>query len=193
MKVGQKTENDRVIYRFGPFELDTRAGELRRNDKRIALTPKVFQLVVLLVENPGTLITKHEFLDKIWGESDAYPNYEGRTGASPREVKTLILNAAQNPKFACLSPLAVFDEHNAYGNFTAIHSALDHLRPHELPPFRVVDDRTRQASLQPVKAGAIIFNLPKRRIVQIQNTFSDVQRMGVQARRLQRAGWQILP
>lgn len=91
------------------------------------------------------------------------------------------------------SGLAVFDEHNAYGNFTAIHSALDHLRPHELPPFRVVDDRTRQASLQPVKAGAIIFNLPKRRIVQIQNTFSDVQRMGVQARRLQRAGWQILP
>jgi hypothetical protein len=91
------------------------------------------------------------------------------------------------------SGLAVFDEHNAYGKFQAIHSALEHMRPHELPPFRVVDDRTRQASLQPVKAGAIIFNLPKRRIVQIQNTFSDVQRMGVQARRLQRAGWQILP
>ena len=91
------------------------------------------------------------------------------------------------------SGLAVFDEHNAYGNFAAVHGALEHLRPHELPPFRVVDDRTRQASLQPVKAGAIIFNLPKRRIVQIQNTFSDVQRMGVQARRLQRAGWQILP
>ena len=94
---------------------------------------------------------------------------------------------------AVTSGLAVFDEHNAYGNFAAIHSAIEHLRPHELPPFRVVDDRTRQASLQPVKAGAIIFNLPKRRIVQIQNTFSDVQRMGVQARRLQRAGWQILP
>jgi hypothetical protein len=91
------------------------------------------------------------------------------------------------------SALAVFDEHNAYGNFAAVHGALEHLRPHELPPFRVVDDRTRQASLQPVKAGAIIFNLPKRRIVQIQNTFSDVQRMGAQARRLQRAGWQILP
>jgi predicted Ser/Thr protein kinase len=49
-------------------------------------------------------------IDKIWGESDAYPNYEGRTGASPREIKVLILNAAQNPRFACVSPLAVFDE-----------------------------------------------------------------------------------
>jgi predicted Ser/Thr protein kinase len=49
-------------------------------------------------------------IDKIWGESDAYPNYEGRTGASPREVKTLLLNAAQNPRFPCVSPLAVFEE-----------------------------------------------------------------------------------
>jgi predicted Ser/Thr protein kinase len=49
-------------------------------------------------------------IDKIWGESDAYPNYEGRTGASPREIKTLLLNAAQNHRFVCVSPLAVFDE-----------------------------------------------------------------------------------
>jgi predicted Ser/Thr protein kinase len=49
-------------------------------------------------------------IDRVWTESDAYPNYEGRTGASPREVKTLILNAAQNPKYPCVTPLAVFDE-----------------------------------------------------------------------------------
>lgn len=49
-------------------------------------------------------------IDKIWGESDAYPNYEGRTGASPREIKVLLLNAAQHGKFHCVSPLAVFEE-----------------------------------------------------------------------------------
>ena len=49
-------------------------------------------------------------VERIWSESDAYPNYEGRTGASPREVKTLILNAAQNAKFECVSPLAVAEE-----------------------------------------------------------------------------------
>jgi predicted Ser/Thr protein kinase len=49
-------------------------------------------------------------IDKVWGESDAYPNYEGRTGASPREIKTLLLNAGQNQKYACVSPLAVFEE-----------------------------------------------------------------------------------
>ncbi len=49
-------------------------------------------------------------VDKVHSESDSYPNYEGRTGASPREIKTLLLNAAQNPHYACLSPLAVFEE-----------------------------------------------------------------------------------
>ena len=49
-------------------------------------------------------------VDKIYAESDSYPNYEGRTGASPREVKTLLFNAAQNPRYQCLSPLAVFEE-----------------------------------------------------------------------------------
>jgi serine protein kinase len=49
-------------------------------------------------------------LDRIFGESDAYPNYEGRTGASPREIKTAILNAAQNPRFPCVSPLALLEE-----------------------------------------------------------------------------------
>jgi predicted Ser/Thr protein kinase len=49
-------------------------------------------------------------IDRIWGESDAYPNFEGRIGASPREIKVLLLNAAQHGKFACVSPLAVFEE-----------------------------------------------------------------------------------
>jgi serine protein kinase len=49
-------------------------------------------------------------VEKVARESDNYPNYEGRTGASPREMKLVIMNAAQSPKYACLSPFAVFDE-----------------------------------------------------------------------------------
>jgi serine protein kinase len=49
-------------------------------------------------------------IEKIARESDTYPNYEGRTGASPREMKLLLMNAAQNPKYPCVSPFAVFEE-----------------------------------------------------------------------------------
>jgi serine protein kinase len=43
-------------------------------------------------------------------ESEANPNYEGRTGASPREVRALLLEAAQSTTHGCLSPFAVLDE-----------------------------------------------------------------------------------
>jgi predicted Ser/Thr protein kinase len=49
-------------------------------------------------------------IEKISRESDSYPNYEGRTGASPREMKLVILNGAQSTRYKCLSPFAVFDE-----------------------------------------------------------------------------------
>lgn len=49
-------------------------------------------------------------LEQVYRESEAYPNFEGRTGASPREIKTVLLNAAQREGFSCLSPSAVFEE-----------------------------------------------------------------------------------
>lgn len=43
-------------------------------------------------------------------ESHAYPIYEGSTGASAREMRGVLLDAAQNPRYECLSPLAVLEE-----------------------------------------------------------------------------------
>lgn len=49
-------------------------------------------------------------LDELYREYDAYPSYEGRSGASAREMKTMLLNAAQNRAFRCLTPQAVLEE-----------------------------------------------------------------------------------
>jgi predicted Ser/Thr protein kinase len=46
----------------------------------------------------------------LYEESDAYPNYEGRAGASAREIKTALFNAAQHPDYKCLNALAVLEE-----------------------------------------------------------------------------------
>jgi serine protein kinase len=48
--------------------------------------------------------------DLIYDEHAARDEYEGRYGASAREVRTVLLNAAQNPSFDHLSPIAIFDE-----------------------------------------------------------------------------------
>jgi hypothetical protein len=77
------------------------------------------------------------------------------------------------------SGLAVFDEHNVDGNYLHIHTALAMSKPHETPVFRVVDEFTRDHSLNPVKAGLVIFNLLDRRIVQVVNSYAEIRRMGV--------------
>lgn len=51
--------------------------------------------------------------EDLYSESDTYPNYEGRAGASAREIKTALFNAAQNPDYKCLNALAVLEELDA--------------------------------------------------------------------------------
>jgi hypothetical protein len=77
-----------------------------------------------------------------------------------------------------LAGLAVFDEHNVENNYDAIHRELEASKNAEEPVFRVVDDVTRERSLEPTRTGLIIFNLKDRRIVQVINQFYAVERRG---------------
>ena len=91
------------------------------------------------------------------------------------------------------SGLAVFDEHNVAGNTLPIWQAFENLPSHQWPPFRVVDNVTRESSLRQARAGVIIFNLIRRKIIQIQNTYAEISSMEPQASRLINAGWRIVP
>jgi hypothetical protein len=100
---------------------------------------------------------------------------------SPRTAEDLLAAAGEydsDLRDSVLNGLHVFDEHNLPGNYAAIHAALQGPGDEAgtSPVFRVVDDVTRQASLQPVKAGLVLFNLKQKRIVQIQNTYADIER-----------------
>lgn len=60
----------------------------------------------------------------LYQESDVYPNYEGRMGASAREVKTVLLHAAQAQGSACLTPRAVLEELTALCRDKTVHEFL---------------------------------------------------------------------
>lgn len=99
----------------------------------------------------------------------------------PRTLEQLVRAAepfASEIADRVLSGLAVFDEHNSPMNARWIHAALDYCEPQDTPVFRVVDPRTEEQSLAPVRAGVVVFNLVAKRIVQIQNTYSEIRRRG---------------
>ncbi len=57
------------MYRFGQFALDSRKRTLSRADSPISLTPKAFDVLLFLVQNPNRLVTKEELLQAVWGDT----------------------------------------------------------------------------------------------------------------------------
>lgn len=101
--------------------------------------------------------------------------------SNPRSLAEMLARVDQidrRLKERILAGLAVFDEHNVEDNYGAIHRTLESAPNGKEPVFRVVDDLTRQRSLEPTRTGLIIFNLKDRRIVQVINLFYAVERSG---------------
>jgi len=63
-----------TAYRFGPFHLDVRERRLSRGGEVIPLRLKVFDTLLVLVENAGRLVTKQTLLDRVWPETTVEEN-----------------------------------------------------------------------------------------------------------------------
>jgi hypothetical protein len=101
--------------------------------------------------------------------------------ANPSSLRDMLVHADQidrRLRDRILNELAVFDEHNVEGDYGAIRGALFATQGSSEPVFRVVDEVTRQRSLEPTHTGLIIFNLKDRRIIQVLNHFYAVERSG---------------
>ena len=60
---------DGYLYRFGAFALDSRKRTLSRADSPVSLTPKAFDVLLFLAQNPNRLVTKEELLQAVWGDT----------------------------------------------------------------------------------------------------------------------------
>ena len=57
---GKTTES--ITYEFGPFRVDSCERAVRRDGKLLLLTPKVFDILLVLIQNPGRILTKDEMI-----------------------------------------------------------------------------------------------------------------------------------
>ncbi len=63
------SKSDLYIYEFGAFRLDLIRRELRCKDDLVAITPKVFDTLRVLVQNRGEIVTKNSLMEEIWAET----------------------------------------------------------------------------------------------------------------------------
>jgi DNA-binding winged helix-turn-helix (wHTH) protein len=85
-------------FRFGEFELDVDAGELRRDDRRLKLQPQPFKLLVLLVRRAGRLVTRDEIRGELWADG-TYVDFDQAVNFSIKQIRDVLKDEAERPLY----------------------------------------------------------------------------------------------
>ena len=85
-------------WKFGGFELDARAGELRKDGVAVKLQPQPFKVLALLVERAGELVPREELKRALWGD-ETYVDFERGLNFCVNQVRAALGDAAESPQF----------------------------------------------------------------------------------------------
>ena len=86
------------VVRFGAYEVDLHLGELRKNGIRVKLTGQPFQILVILLEHPGDLVTREQLQRRLW-PSDTFVDFDRGLNAAINRVREALGDSAENPRF----------------------------------------------------------------------------------------------
>jgi TolB-like protein/DNA-binding winged helix-turn-helix (wHTH) protein/Tfp pilus assembly protein PilF len=83
--------------RFGVFEVDLRAGELTKRGLRVRLQEQPFQVLAMLLEKPGELVTREELCKKLW--SQTVVDFDHGLNKAINKIREALGDSAENPRF----------------------------------------------------------------------------------------------
>ncbi len=86
------------ILRFGAFEVDLVAGELRKQGVRVKLQEQPFQILARLLERPGELVTREDLRERLW-PSDTFVDFDNGLNAAISKLRQALGDTAENPRF----------------------------------------------------------------------------------------------
>jgi TolB-like protein/DNA-binding winged helix-turn-helix (wHTH) protein len=95
--MGEVPGSPRLI-RFGTVEVDLRAGELRKNGVKIKLQEQPFQILAMLLERPGELVTREELQRRLWS-ADTFVDFEHSLATAVKKLREALGDSADNPRF----------------------------------------------------------------------------------------------
>ena len=84
--------------RFGPFELDLRAGELLKAGNRIKLQDQPLQVLALLLESPGQVVTREELRRRLW-PVDTFVDFEHGLNKAINKIREALEDSAEDPRY----------------------------------------------------------------------------------------------
>ena len=87
-----------ALVRFGAFEADLATGEVRRKGARVSLQEQPFQVLAMLLERPGSLVTREQLRERIWPQA-VFVDFEHGLNKAVSKLRRALGDSAQNPRF----------------------------------------------------------------------------------------------
>src|SRR5215467_5625936 len=86
------------ILRFGTFEVDLRAGEVRKQGAKVKLQEQPFQVLAALLQRPGQVVSREELRKQIWPE-DTFIDFDNSLNTAINKLREALGDSADNPRF----------------------------------------------------------------------------------------------
>src|SRR5215468_10874388 len=87
-----------AVLRFGTFEVDLRAGELRKQGVRIKLQEQPFHVLTLLLQKPGEVVSREELRNHNWSP-DTFVDFDNSLNTAINKLREALGDSAENPRF----------------------------------------------------------------------------------------------
>src|SRR5215467_10271450 len=84
--------------RFGAFEVDLEAGEVRKHGLKIKLQDQPFQILALLLERPGHLVTRDEIRQQLWA-ADTFVDFDVGLNTAIKRLRDALSDSADSPRY----------------------------------------------------------------------------------------------
>ena len=84
--------------RFGAFEVDLRAGELYKHGIRLKLQDQPFQVLAVLLEHPGDVVTREELRQRLW-PSDTFVDFDTGLNSAIKKLRDALSDSADEPRY----------------------------------------------------------------------------------------------
>jgi Tol biopolymer transport system component/DNA-binding winged helix-turn-helix (wHTH) protein len=92
-----ETQSGPRLFRFGEFEADVRTGELRKGGVRLKLSGQPFQVLAILLEHSGDVVTREELQKQLW--PDTFVDIERNLNGAVNKVRDVLGDSRDNPQF----------------------------------------------------------------------------------------------
>ena len=86
------------LLRFGAFEVDLRAAELRKNGSNTNLQAQPFQVLLMLLERPGEIVTREDLRKGLWSD-DTFVDFEDGLNTCVRKIRQALGDSAGDPRY----------------------------------------------------------------------------------------------